>query len=157
MAGKLGITFLDTSGELSRVDIYTPDVTAGNIAAILDDANPAHAGSLAEAVAALSLCTAHSHDVLAVKAIDSSTPPVSQYAQRELGLMVTYSDNVTGRIYHVTIPGPDWTNLGQAGTDMVLTSAAAWTAFVTLFNSVARSQDGNAVTVMSGRLVGRNR
>jgi len=157
MTGKIGYTFLDISGETSRVDINVADVTAGNIAATLAAADPTGTGNLGAAIAALSLCQPSSYDVVALKAPGSATAPTSNYAQREIGLMVTYMDSVTNRLYRVTIPGPDWATLGQAGTDSVLTTAAEWTAFVSAFEGIAKSQDGNAVTVVSGHLVGRNR
>jgi len=157
MAGKIGYTFTDISGENSRTDIYVADLTAGNIAATLAAADPTGTGNLGAAIAALSLCQPSSYDVLALKAPGSATAPTNNYAQRELALMVTYQDNTTNRLYRVSIPGPDWATIGLAGTDSVNTANAAWTAFVAAFEAIAVSQDGNAVTVTGGHLVGRNR
>lgn len=157
MTGKIGYTFTDISGEKSRVDINVATLTAGNIAATLAAADPGGAGNLGAAIAALSLCQAGSYDVLALQDAGVTTAPTDMYAQREIGLMVKYQDSVNNRLYRVTIPGPNWAVLGLAGTDSVNTAAAQWTAFVTAFEAIAVSQDGNAVTVVGGQLVGRNR
>lgn len=157
MASKAGLAFLDYSGEIGRCDFYMATSSAGNIAGQLDEINPVHAGSLTEAIAALSNCTLIQTDLLAATNKFTQTPPVSQFAQRELGLMVSYADNVTGVKYRITIPGPKWDTIGVAGTDNVDTGDALWTAFVALLQSQALSPLGNAVTVVSGRLVGRNR
>lgn len=157
MAGKFGFTFLDRSGETSRVDMPCADLTAGNIASQLATILPATAGGLGEAIAAVSLCTPQSVDVVAAKTALSNVVPVSPYAQRELGLMVSYTDNTTHRSYRITIPGPDWANLGQANSDLVDPAAAGWTTLVTALEAHVVSPDGNAITVTGGRLVGRNR
>lgn len=157
MAGKIGYTFTDISGENSRVDLYVADLTAGNIAATLAAANPTGAGNLGAAIAALSLCQPAKYDVMAFTGPGSAVVPTDMYAQRELALMVTYQDTVTNRLYRISIPGPDWATIGLAGSDSVNTANAAWTAFVTAFEAIAVSQDGNPVNVTGGHLVGRNR
>lgn len=155
MASTVNFTFIDRSGELSTVGMNFPTTTGANIAA--QSASIVTGGALADAIAALSLCTFGSSALTAAKVDNSSAIPVSAYAQRELGLLVTYADAVTGKKYHVTIPGPDWATLGQSGTDVINPAAAAWTTFCTAFEAAAVSPDGNAVNVVSGRLVGRNR
>lgn len=157
MAGKIGWTFIDVSGESSRSDIPCPDLTAGNIGGILAAADPATAGDLAAAVAALSLCQMAAYSVVATAANTAQAEATDMYAQRELGLMVSYRDTVTGRNYRFTIPGPNWAVLGLAGSDQVDETEATWTEFVTEFNAHAVSQDNNPVVVTGGRLVGRSR
>lgn len=157
MAGKIAFTFADVSGENSRSDVLVPDLTAGNIAGIMTNADPDQAGTLGAAIAALSLCQLSAYSVTATAAQTAQAAATDMYAQRELGLMVSYRDTVTGRLYRFTIPGPDWANLGLAGSDQVNPAAAAWTAFVTEFEGQAVSQDDNPVEVISGRLVGRSR
>lgn len=157
MPGKFGYTFLDRSGETSRVDLNCADLTAGNIASTLATALPATAGGLGEAIAAVTLCTPASVDVLAAKTPLSQEVPVSNYAQREIGLMISYTDDVTHQSYRVTIPGPDWATLGQANSDQVNPAVGAWTTLVTAIEAHCVSPVGNAITVTGGRLVGRNR
>lgn len=157
MAGKMGWTFRDNTGEMSRVEIYTEDMTAGNIAAMLASADPDTVGGLAESIAHLSLCQLAKYDVTALQFVYSGAVPPSLYAQRELALLVTYTDTVNGKTGRVSIPGPDWTNLGQTGSDNVNPTAPLWVAFVTAFEAAAHSADGNPVEIVGGRLVGRNR
>lgn len=154
---KVHLTFLDESGEKSSVDYYVPAVDAGTIAAKLDDANPQTAGSTSILMSGLSLCTCIAESLSAADNKFAQTPPGNLFAQREIGLMVSYTDTVTGKNYRLTIPGPDWANIGLSGTDTVDPNDAEWTAFVAQFELKAVSPDGNAVTVTGGRLVGRNR
>lgn len=157
MTSKTQLTFMDESGEMSRVVVNGPDATALNIASLDDNAQFGTAGGIATTIASLSLCTPVKADLVASSNGFPHTPPGSRYAQRETGLLVRYSDNVTGKMYRITIPGPDWANIGLAGSDMVNTANAAWLAFVTAFEAQCLSPDGNAVTVVDGRFVGRNR
>lgn len=157
MAGKVVLSFLDASGETGRVAYSIPDVTAANLAASLDQSVFATAGGLAAAIASLSLCTPVGTELVANNDKLTPTPPGSLYAQREIGLMVSYADNVNAKKYRITIPGPDWANIGLAGSDQIDPNDAAWTAFKTAFETHAVSPDGNAVTVTGGQLVGRNR
>lgn len=154
---KVGMSFLDYSGETGKIDFYLPQVNAGNIVAELADALPATVGSLAEAICALSDCTCIVSSVEAANSAFTKTLPASAFAQRELGLLVTYQDTVSKKNYRITIPGPKWTTIGQANSDLVDPADALWTAFVAKFEANALSPEGNAVTVTGGRLVGRNR
>jgi hypothetical protein len=157
MTGKLGLTFVDASGESSRIEVNTATATAVNLDDIQEQADPATSGGLTAAIKALSLCALIAYEVIASKNKPAYTDPTNMFAQRELGLMVSYRDSVTGKMYRITIPGPNWTAIGVAGTDKVNPAASAWTGFVTAFEAAALSPDGNAVTVTGGRLVGRAR
>lgn len=157
MTSKTQLTFMDESGEMSRVVVYGADATALNIATLDDNAQFGTAGGIATTIASLSLCTPVKADLVASSTGYAHTPPGSRYAQRETGLLIRYSDNVNGKMYRITVPGPDWANLGTPGSDMVLTTAPAWIAFVTAFEAQCLSPDGNAITVVDGRFVGRNR
>lgn len=154
---KVHLTFLDESGEKSSVDYYVPALTALNIAARLDDANPQTAGSTSILLSGLSLCTCIAESLSGADNKFAQTPPGNTWAQREIGLMVTYTDTVTGKLYRLTIPGPDWANIGLSGSDAVDPADAEWTAFVAKFEAEAVSPDGNPVTISAGHLVGRNR
>lgn len=156
-SSKMGLVFLDYSGETSRVDVPVTLVTAGNFAATAGQLDVATPTSLAAIIAAVSLCTPIQSDLMAVKNVYTSTAPASQFAQRELGLLIEYQDNVTTGKYRITIPGPDWATIGLQGTDLVNTDAADWVTLRTALQTVAVSPLGNAITVLSGRLVGRNR
>lgn len=154
---KVSLTFLDASGEKSTVQYCAPALSALNIASISDNADYGVAATLAANIASLSLCTPISAQIAGEIAKSAQTPPGSNYAQREIGLLITYSDNVTGKTFRLTVPGPDWANMGLAGSDQIDPADAAWLAFKADFEAGAVSPDGNPVTVVSGKLVGRNR
>lgn len=85
----------------------------------------------------------------------STTPPVNQYAQREIKWLVKYSDDVTGKRYSLEIPCADLSLL-VAGTETMNVAAGAGAAFVTAFEANVLSPDGNAVSFISAKMVGRN-
>lgn len=153
---KIGLSFEDYSGENSRVDFYM-NYAGTDVAGPIAEAAKGTPGSVAAEICGLTDTVCQISDIQALSTKYGDPAPVVKTAQRELGLLVTYTDSVTGKKYRITIPGPKWATLGQAGTDMVDTSQALWTAFVTAFEAHAVSEVGNAVTVTSGRLVGRNR
>lgn len=153
----VSITLLDKSKEKSTVQYYTAPLTAGNIASVENNADFGVAATLAARIASLSLMTPISSKISDEVAKAASVLPGNMFAQREIGLQVSYADNVTGENYHLTIPGPDWANLGLNNSDQVDETKAAWTQFKADFEAGAVSKDGNAVTVTGGRLVGRNR
>jgi len=155
MASKVGYTFLDASGETSRVEMNIATLTAGNFAATTGAVEAG--GALADAIGALSLCALANVDIVADRTATGAEAPTEMYAQREIGLLVSYQDSVTGKKYRITIPGPDWATIGTVGTDKVDAADALWTAFVSAFEANVLSEVGNAVTVMGGWLVGRNR
>lgn len=156
MAVKGGVTFYDESGEKSRVDLYFADLTAGNIATIPDQLDISVGGSLAQLIAACSLCIPIKSDISYEVSKAAQVKPGNANAQREIGISCTYTDNVTGALYHFTIPGGDLANLLAAGTDHVDTTKAAWQALKTAFETYCKSPVGNAVTLVSGKLVGRS-
>lgn len=157
MAGKITLTFLDRSNETSRVEVNVSDGSAANIEDLILQADVNQAGSLAAAIAGMSLCTPIKEQLLAWTALEAQVLPGNVYAQRELAVLMEYTDNVTGEKFHFSIPGPDWTNLAAAGSDLIDTTKVAYTALKTIFESKVKSPNGNAVTMTGGRLVGRNR
>ncbi len=153
---KVGMSFQGYSNEYGRVDFFM-NYAGTDIAGPIAEAAKGTAGSVAAEICGLSDCVCQVSDIQAVSTKYGDPAPVVATAQRELGLLVTYQDTVTGKKYRITIPGPKWATIGQAGTDSVNTAAPLWTAFVTAFEAHAVSEFGNAITVVSGRLVGRNR
>lgn len=86
----------------------------------------------------------------------SNPPPSNQFAQRELKWRVDFTDDVTGKPYHFTIPCAnaallDPNNKGKADMD-----DADVADFVAATEDYVLSQDGNAITVRQIVLVGRN-
>jgi len=151
MTGKAVFTFADYDGEKSSMSFNTANVNAGNIATISTALD-----TLKSDVEAVTLG-------LPVKDVrqyadtgagsGSATDPV---AQRESKWLVSYTDDVTGKGYRLEIPCADL-NVNTLGAGGLWNSSdTLWTDFVTSFEAVVVSPDGNAVTVESVRHVGRN-
>jgi hypothetical protein len=152
MTSQYSLTFLDRSRETSIVSLNIPSITPVNFANILTGGIPA---ALSDAIATLSLCTPMVESVTLPSVRRPATTPASPYAQREIAIRVAYQDNTTLSKYSVTIPGADLANLGQADTDLIAPDNVVFAAFVSVFEGAVVSPDGNTVTVLSGRIVGR--
>lgn len=87
--------------------------------------------------------------------VDDLAQPASQYAQRETKYLVTYTDDVNGRIGQIEIPTADLTLLASGG-DVADATDAAVIAFVGALEAYGETRDGNALSVSSIRHVGRN-
>lgn len=75
---------------------------------------------------------------------------------REDKMMCTYQDNTSLAIYQIDLPTRDNTLATVAGTDYYPLTVAPWINFKTKFEAFVVSPDGNAVTLLSVKLVGRN-
>lgn len=75
---------------------------------------------------------------------------------REDKIEIAYQDNTTLELFQVDLPTRDNTLLPVAGTDFYPIGAAPWANLKTRFEAGAVSPNGNPVTVISFRLVGRN-
>lgn len=150
-------TCIDNSGENSVVTFYLPDVDESNYNDVTGNGPAQNVGDLRLALAAITLCNFVRHTVTTEVYPETGELPSSPWAQRELKLLVQYVDDVTAKRYTVTIPGPDLDLLAQPGTDVVdHVSNVVAAAFVTAFEANARSQDGNAISVIGMRIIGRN-
>lgn len=144
------------SGERSKVVIGLPLLTGANYDDTTGNGATDNVGALRIAIGAISLLNFESVVVQAVTHPDAGGLPTNANAQREIGLRVFYTDDVTSKKYHITIPGPDLTLVAQAGTDVVdHTSNAAAIALTTALETFAFSPDDNAITVTGMRIVGR--
>jgi hypothetical protein len=152
MPAQYSLTFLDRSRETSVVALNIPSITPINFATILTGGIPV---ALSDAIATMSLCTPMVESVTLPVIRRAATTPTSPYAQRELAVRVSYQDNTTLTKYSVTIPGADLATLGQPDTDLISPANEVFAAFVAVFEADVVSPDGNAVTVLSGRIVGR--
>jgi len=150
-------TFLDRSGEKSTMQVPLPTIGAGNIVAALDSITDGTPDGLLTTLKALSHCTLVRSQVALDPEFYVENLPASALAQREMALLVSYQDNVNGKKYTFSIPGPKWDLIGQAGTDIIDPANVLWLAAKTAIQTFMVSPDGNAITVVAGRLVGRNR
>lgn len=75
---------------------------------------------------------------------------------REDKIEINYQDNVTLTLYQVDLPTRDNTLATTPGLDTYPIGSAPWANLKTKFEAATVSPDGNPVTVISFRLVGRN-
>lgn len=153
------ITFslIDHAGEVSRIRFNEAQAGVGTIAALLGEANPATAGSLAEAVMGITTCNLVKSEVGAGGTTGNNTPPADTQSHREIGFLVTYTDTVTGKKYHVTIPAPDLVNIPVGLKDVVDMQDPLMQALKVAMDANVLSPAGNATTVDGALMVGRSR
>lgn len=151
-ASQYSLSLLDYSGEKSVVQWSAPEITG-----VAMDVNTwkANMDTIADAIMELTDCTRGKEQFSSVAEQGSEVLPAVATAQREVGLRIFYQDDVTGKKYHLTIPGPQVAEYPAAGTDDLDITAGDLAAFVTDFEANAESEAGNAVTVYAARLVGR--
>ena len=151
-------TVLDYSNEQSPFKVYHGAITSVNISAFLTEF-----GQMRDAMAAMSLGVVTKEQWVGDNTILSQAPPTDPDAQRERKALVVYQGDTNNQKYSVTIPAARTKTGGGAaliipGTDKYDLTLTPVSAFVTRFNSFARTPDSDAetVTILEIRLVGRN-
>ena len=113
---KASWSYRDRSQEISSVELTVADVSAGGADF---DTVMADVAALGAAIANISNCIQARESF--IQAVDTKNPASTsdEYANRESALRVFYGDTVTGEVYHVSIPGPDWNNIDmEPNTDL---------------------------------------
>lgn len=151
---KASWSYRDKSDEISTVELNVADVAAGggNFDAVI-----AEVAGLGGAILAVTDCVQARE--MFNQAVDTKDPttPTDVMAQRESALRVFYADDVTGEVYHISIPGPDWdTIVLLANTDLADLTDEPVATLVSQIESDALSPVGNAVTVLRAVQVGRH-
>lgn len=147
------ITFLDYSGEKSSVQVYNGSITALTIADYLTEL-----GALRAAMDAITLGTLHKEKWVGDDTLLSNTLPVNTFAQRELKWLVRYRNIANNKIFTLEIPTADPTGRLVPGTDLADLTNPQIAAFVSAFQTIARTADNDidGTAVLDLRLVGRN-
>jgi hypothetical protein len=150
---QLSVTYRDYSRETSNVGLLFADVAAGGANF---DTVVGLMGDVVDAINDLTLCV--QAKVAINQDLESPDPAIAtdEYAQREFGLRVFYTDDVNGKTFFFTIPGPDMSNLSVVpGTDLVDLSDTEMAALITAVEAGCKSPYGNAITVRRGIVIGR--
>lgn len=144
---QLTFSTMDQSGEMGTFSINTADLIAVNPV-------PASVTAFIEALSSIQAGTLQKWQSVGGRKIhnDGFAPD----GNREDKMEVTYEDSVTLAIYQNEIPCRDNTEATIPGQDNYDLTAEPWSTFVTAFEALARSPDGNAVNVIAIRLIGRN-
>ena len=153
--GHYGVlTIRDYSKETSRFTVNYGAVTAVSLPGLLTDW-----GNLKTATQGIILGVQANETLNIDNTILSTAVPASPFAQRELKIEVSYTGDVSGKTFQVEIPTPDLAALTLNNTDEVLLAdGGVMAAFVTAFETIARSPDNDTetVTVVKALVKGRN-
>lgn len=151
---KASWSYRDKSDEISGVEITVADVSAGG--ADFDTVMADVAAIGAAFLAATECVQAREMFNQAVDVKDPATP-TDVLAQRESALRIFYADDVTGEIYHVSLPGPDWDAIDLLpNTDLADLTDTPVDNIVIALEANALSPVGNAITVLRAVQVGRH-
>jgi len=168
MPGRLGFSIIDYSREKASFSLATGEVTATSLPGLLTEV-----GALRSAVNGITLGDVSDESLSVFNTNLSNTPATSPLAQVESSWLVTYEDNLPffddpvnaipnegfGRLFTLTIPTADIAATGRlaANSDHAVLTETGMAAFVTAFETTARSPYGGTVNVTDIMFVGRNR
>lgn len=151
---KASWSYRDKSDEISGVEITVADVSAGGADF---DTVMADVAALGAALLAATECVQARE--MFNQAVDTKDPatPTDVLAQRESGLRIFYADDVTGEVYHITLPGPDWDAIDLLpNTDLADLTDTPMDNIVIALETNGLSPVGNAITVLRAVQVGRH-
>lgn len=143
----LTVSFIDRSGESARTQLSVADLLAV-------DPVPASVTALLNAIVAIA-------DGVIVNWQSSGVwkqgnTSAALIGQREERWLVVYEDTVTKAVYTNEIPCRKSSVVPPLETDRVDLTQGPWPAFVSAFEGVVTSPDGNPVNVLRVQLTGRN-
>lgn len=144
-------TILDNSNEQSRMGFNFGAITAASLPGFLTEF-----GALRTAVNAIILGNIIQEMWVGDVTQFAKLVPADVNAQRERKWLVQYQDDTTFALYRVEIPTAEFTGRLQPLSDLADLTQTEMAAFVTAFEQLARSPEGNAVTVLQIRAVGRS-
>ena len=154
MTSKVNFGIRDYSDETGQVAVYFPDVSSANYDGVLGSGVGARYTNVKDAILGVTLGNLAQVTKVAASESPNNTRPASPFAQRESGLRLYYRDTVTDALHTLTIPAPDLASVATAGTDIV--ALADIQALVDTLELEALTPNGNALTVESALIVGRN-
>lgn len=148
-------TLTEYSGKTTPVTIYNGDITAVSLPGFLTEF-----GQMRAAIEGITLGVVKSEKWTGDDTLLSNAKPGDPHAQRESKWLVHYRDTVTNKMYRLEIGtadvGSEATPRLLPNTDIADPTNAEVAAFITRFNSFARSPEGNAVVYDHMEIVGRN-
>lgn len=154
MTSEFTLTQNDHSNEKTRTSYRVSDIVD---LATLDAANAAMAAMIT-AQGNITNSVLKSKKVSLGTVVVNNAIPASLDSQRERKIVIKYEDVATADLYSLEIGCADTDALViPSGTDLItLADGAFMAAYVTAFEANVKSANGNAVTVISATLVGRN-
>lgn len=151
----LGYSFIDASGESSTMEFNAVEY---NVTTFPDYLNAI--GDFRDSLLLISGGSLRQEKMSLFITRYNAVKPTDRNFQRERKWLVRYQDNVTFNLYRLEIPCGRVTGTGGLplvdDRDFAILTHVDWVAWIADFVQVARSQDGNPVTVLDAKLVGRN-
>jgi hypothetical protein len=138
---------------MSSLSLWFENVAAGgaNFDSIL-----AAMDGVGDAIEAITTCVQATESLWQAITVKSALVPTDDLAHRESGLRVFYTDDTTGKVYHFTIPGPDWALVDVLpNTDLADMTDEPLAALISAVEADVLSEVGNSVTVLRAVVVGR--
>lgn len=124
------VSYLDHSGELRAVSLFTEEITVGTIANFLTEF-----GTLQAALDAVTLGV-RARQSWGENAVISNTPPASPNAQIETELLVRVRGAVTEAPWSFRIPTADYAAFNWIGDSAILSGAGATLATTNLVDAL---------------------
>lgn len=148
------VKFLDQdySGEPTNFTLYLPDIDATNFEAYRDINIPA----LQAAIMEITHLEWTSWDFVSEVHSDVGTFPANPYAQREQRAIFKCIDTVNGREFTIGVACPDLDDMAIPGTDVINMTNVDVAAYKTAVELWSLSPDGNAFSIVSGKVEGVN-
>jgi len=152
MATRNQFQITDYADEKSSFAVTSITANAGNLAA-----QQTAAAALFAAIEDLTI-GAVTKQVMGLEIYNTPEIPTDVYAHREQKWLVYYVGDSSGKQFTVEIAAPDLTDNLNGNSDQADLGSDDWLAFVSAFESFARSPENGTetVTVTKVRLVGRN-
>lgn len=144
------ITLMDHDEEKSSFRFNFGPITVGTLVGFLSQF-----GALRTAVEGITLGVVTQEQWVGDTTKFNAAPPADKVARRETKWLVRYQDTVNFSVYTAEIPTAD-PSLTEDNSEEVDITAGAPAAFVSAFEAIARSPEGNGVNVLGMRYVGRN-
>ena len=149
------ITLIDYSGETTKTGFYLPEMDehGDNYDDIIG-----RLFAVQTAVVDASDCEHVSTTFIVPYSRGMYGPPAIVTAQREIALRIKYRDTITGDIEYATVPGPIEAFYPPQGIkgDYVPLDNVVFAPYIAAIEANIVSKRGNTITVLEGRLVGRN-
>ena len=147
------VTIRDASGETSTTTLNFGAVTAISIGGLLTQW-----GNFRTALGNIVRGVLGKEQLVMDNTVLDNSVPADQSAQVELKFQFTYEGNTSKKKYRFEVATPDTDKL-VPGTDIVDMTDPDVAAFVTAAETLGRSPDSDTetITILEGRLVGRNR
>lgn len=141
------LTYADQSGERSTTSINT---------ALAADVGSGVPPLVAALISAFRAELTQDQDPVQISATAVRRLSTAQFGSgnREDKLELRYVDNTTYKVYTMEVPCRADGLAVSPGSDLL--PADTWTATKSAFEAIVRSPDGNAVTLQSVRIIGRN-